>query len=132
MCQCIDYFYLLDSVDLFNHDRCDENDIWTGHVKDPSIPRATFNTAQKMRAAMSHKFGRDYQLGTMPWVENPSIPGKYVGNPSLSVAVSQYMISLRRRKVSTGLGLIEGFFVDWPVRHALVRLSPVHGQWMSQ
>ncbi|KIJ15217.1 hypothetical protein PAXINDRAFT_77647, partial [Paxillus involutus ATCC 200175] len=62
----------------------------------------TYNTAQKMCAAMSHKFGRDYRLGTMPWVENPSIPGKYIGNPSLSVAVSQYMISLRRRKARSG------------------------------
>jgi hypothetical protein len=44
--------------------RCDENDIWTGKAKDPSVPRATYGTAQKMRAAISHKFGRDYQLGT--------------------------------------------------------------------
>jgi hypothetical protein len=92
------------SCSLFADVRCDENDIWTGRIKDPSITRATYNTAQKMRAAMSHKFGRDYRLGTMPWVENPSIPGKYIGNPSLSVAVSQYMISLRRRKVSIDLG----------------------------
>jgi hypothetical protein len=79
--------------------RCDENDIWTGQVKDPSIPRATYNTAQKMRASMSHKFGRDCGLGTTQWMENPSVPGRYIGNPSLSVAVLQYMISLRRRKV---------------------------------
>lgn len=48
---------------------------------------------------MSHKFGRDYGLGTTQWMENPSVPGRYIGNPSLSVAVSQYMISLRRHKV---------------------------------
>jgi hypothetical protein len=64
------------------------------------MPRATYNNAQKMRAAISHKFGRDYGLGTQPWMENPVHPGKFVGNPSLSVTVSQYMISLRRRKVS--------------------------------
>ena len=52
-----------------------------------------------MRAAISHKFGRDFELGTRPWVENPLKPGEFVGNPSLSVSVSQYMISLRRRKV---------------------------------
>lgn len=53
-----------------------------------------------MRAAISHKFGRDFGLGTQPWAENPLKPGEFVGNPSLSVVVSQYMISLRRRKVS--------------------------------
>ena len=58
-----------------------------------------YNTAQKMRAAISHKFGRDYGLGTSPWTEHPTVSGKFLGNPSLSVAVSQYMISLRRRKV---------------------------------
>ena len=52
-----------------------------------------------MRAAISHKFGRDYGLGTSPWTEHPTVSGKFLGNPSLSVAVSQYMISLRRRKV---------------------------------
>jgi hypothetical protein len=65
-----------------------------------TVPRATYNNAQKMRAAISHKFGRDHGLGTQPWMENPGCPGKFIGNPSLSVTVSQYMISLRRRKVS--------------------------------
>jgi hypothetical protein len=52
-----------------------------------------------MRASMSHKFGREHGLGTEPWKEHSTISGKFTGNPSLSVAVSQYMISLRRRKV---------------------------------
>lgn len=64
------------------------------------MARATYNNAQKMRAAISHKFGRDHGLGTQPWMENPAYPGRFIGNPSLSVVVSQYMISLRRRKVS--------------------------------
>ncbi|TDL13834.1 hypothetical protein BD410DRAFT_817264 [Rickenella mellea] len=55
-----------------------------------------------MRAAISHKFGRDYTLGAQPWTENPSIPGTWMGNPSLSVKVSQYMVSLHRRKVREG------------------------------
>ncbi|KAI0735528.1 hypothetical protein C8Q76DRAFT_765954 [Earliella scabrosa] len=55
-----------------------------------------------MRAAISHKFGRDFKLGTQNWLENPLIPGKYHGNPSLSVVVSQYMVSLRRRKTRAG------------------------------
>lgn len=80
--------------------RCDNDDIWTGAAKDPSIPRVTYGTAQKMCAAISHKFGRDYELGTRPWAENPVKKGEFVGNPSLSIVVSQYMISLRRRKVN--------------------------------
>ncbi|KAG1865941.1 hypothetical protein F4604DRAFT_1585850 [Suillus subluteus] len=82
-----------------NH-RCDENDIWTGRTKVPSIPHATYSTAQKMRAGFSHKFGRDHKLGTQPWSEHPTITGKFIGNPSLSVTVSQYMVSLHHRKVS--------------------------------
>jgi hypothetical protein len=81
--------------------RCDELDPESGSekVKDLSTPRATYAHAQKMRAAISHKFGRDLGLGTAPWTENPLQPGKFVGNPSLSPKVSQYMISLQRRKV---------------------------------
>ena len=55
--------------------------------------------AQKMRAAMTHKFGRDFNFGSQLWMENPSTSETYIGNPSLSPIVSQYMISLRRRKV---------------------------------
>lgn len=80
--------------------RCDENDIRTGEPKHPSVPRATYGTGQKMRASISHKFGRDFGLGTQGWVESPIVTGKFYGNPSLSVPVSQYMVSLRRRKVS--------------------------------
>lgn len=80
--------------------RCDENDIFTGKPKLLTVARATYNNAQKMRAAISHKFGRDHGLGTQPWMENPAYPGQFIGNPSLSVVVSQYMISLRRCKVS--------------------------------
>ncbi|KIJ09570.1 hypothetical protein PAXINDRAFT_87284, partial [Paxillus involutus ATCC 200175] len=82
--------------------RCDENDIWTGKPKPPSVPRVTYGTAQKMRAAISHKFGRDYGMGTQPWTEHQVQAGRFVGNPSLSVTVSQYMVSLRRRKVRAG------------------------------
>ncbi|KAI9057195.1 hypothetical protein FKP32DRAFT_1747549 [Trametes sanguinea] len=55
-----------------------------------------------MRAAISHKFGREYKIGSQQWAESSATPGTYVGNPSLSVMVSQYMISLRRRKVRAG------------------------------
>ncbi|KAL6305560.1 hypothetical protein BKA93DRAFT_749085 [Sparassis latifolia] len=73
-------------------EKADEIDIYTGKMKDPSINRLTYVSAQKMRAAISQKFGHDYGLGTQPWTENPLSPGKFVGNPSLSVTVSQYMV----------------------------------------
>jgi hypothetical protein len=79
--------------------RCDKNDIWTGKVEDPGVSRGTYGTAQKMHAAVSHKFGRDYQLGTQPWLEHPAMPGKFSGNPSLSATISQYMVSLHQQKV---------------------------------
>lgn len=77
-------------------------DIHTGQVKPLNIHRGSYNMAQKMRAAMTHKFGRDYQLGTQAWQEHP-VTGKYVGNPSLSVVLSQYMVSLRRRNVRVSM-----------------------------
>ncbi|KAH7905012.1 hypothetical protein BJ138DRAFT_1018281 [Hygrophoropsis aurantiaca] len=93
--------------------------MWTGKVKDPSIPRVTYNTAQKMRAAISHKFGHDHGLGTQQWTEHPMIPGKFVGNPSLSVTVSQYMISLRRRKVRAGEQVTSARAMDEPTMKRL-------------
>ncbi|EIM91542.1 DNA breaking-rejoining enzyme, partial [Stereum hirsutum FP-91666 SS1] len=59
----------------------------------------TYGHAQKIRAAMSHKFGRECKLGCQTWEERD---GQCSGNPSLSLVVSQYMISLRRRKVREG------------------------------
>jgi hypothetical protein len=53
-----------------------------------------------MYASISHKFGCDLKLGTLPWVENLLKLGVFVGNSSLSMVVSQYMISLQQRKVS--------------------------------
>ena len=79
--------------------RSDELDIVTACPKDPSVPRVTYSTAQKMRAAISHKFSREYGLGMESWTVSPTEPGKWHGNPSLLNVVSQYMISLHRQKV---------------------------------
>ncbi|KAG1745320.1 hypothetical protein EDB19DRAFT_1849392 [Suillus lakei] len=106
-------------IALWIMDKCDENDICTGKPKLLTVPRATYNNAQKMRAAISHKFGRDYGLGTQPWMENPAYPGRFIGNPSLSVAVSQYMISLRRRKVHAGETVTSARAMDEPTLKAL-------------
>lgn len=123
---------VLDSLqyDQTNY-RCDENDICTGRAKAPSVPRATYGTAQKMRAAISHKYGRDHKLGTQPWSEHPTVAGKYIGNPSLSVTVSQYMVSLRRRKVSA-LALALPTSYSLSSRFGLVKLSRVLELWMRQ
>lgn len=49
---------------------------------------------------MTYAFGRLHGLGDMPWHES-EVPGSraMLGNPSVSVQVSSYMCSLRRRKV---------------------------------
>ncbi|OBZ78715.1 hypothetical protein A0H81_00663 [Grifola frondosa] len=99
--------------------RCDEIDIRTGTAKGPKADRVTYNMGQKMRAAMTHKFARDFGLGTQLWTENPLLPGKFHGNPSLSVAVSQYMISLRRRKVRAGETVTSARAIDEPTMRAL-------------
>ncbi|KAH9913412.1 uncharacterized protein B0H18DRAFT_1126275 [Fomitopsis serialis] len=80
--------------------KADELDIYTGKPKGLTVSRVKYATAQKMRAAISHKFGRDFGFGDQPWTQNPAT-GKFTGNPSLSVTVSQYMISLQRRKPSS-------------------------------
>ncbi|KAF8833104.1 hypothetical protein BDN67DRAFT_1017948 [Paxillus ammoniavirescens] len=68
-------------IALWIMDKCDENDIWTGKAKPPTVSHTTYGTAQKMCAAISHKFGHDYALGTQAWIEHPTVPGKYMGNP---------------------------------------------------
>ncbi|KAI0696042.1 hypothetical protein C8T65DRAFT_527778, partial [Cerioporus squamosus] len=80
----------------------DDIDLVTGNQKDLSIERVSYARAQKMRAAISHKFGRGFKIGSQMWGEHPLLPGTFYGNPSLSVVVSEYMISLRRRKVRSG------------------------------
>ena len=109
-------------------DKCDDCDMHTKLPKDPSIHRATYGHAQKMRAAISHKFGRDFGLGDQQWQQNP-LTDKHVGNPSVSVLVGQYMISLRHRKASG--------HVQYPplcshstssCRYALEKWSQVQGQ----
>ena len=62
--------------------------------------RVTYGHAEKMRASVMHKLGRDFELGTAPWMEDPNKQGQCIGNPAMSHIISQYMISLRRRKVA--------------------------------
>ena len=50
----------------------------------------------KMRAALTHGFGRAYERGNLLWTKCGE---KWVGNPSNSTFVSRYMHALKRRKV---------------------------------
>ena len=94
------YFNCYGTTCLHGLRRCDEIDPETQKPKPLATTRAKYAHAQKMRASMSHKFGRDLGLGTAPWMPHPVTPGRFVGNPSLSPKVSQYMVSLQRRKAS--------------------------------
>ncbi|KAF8261883.1 hypothetical protein EI94DRAFT_1541505, partial [Lactarius quietus] len=79
---------------------CDELNL-DGSRRPSEEVRATYGTAQKMRASMTYAFGRLHGLGTMHWVHNP-VEDTVTGNPSVSEMVSRYMLSLRRRKVKAG------------------------------
>ncbi|KAJ6628421.1 hypothetical protein B0H10DRAFT_2160891 [Mycena sp. CBHHK59/15] len=72
-----------------------------------------------MRAAMSHKFSREYELGTQVWQANSLIPGQFYGNPSISTVISQYMISLRRNKVRAGEVVTSARAMDEPTMKKL-------------
>ncbi|KAH9166581.1 hypothetical protein EDB89DRAFT_1857289 [Lactarius sanguifluus] len=78
---------------------CDELNL-DGTKRPPNEVRATYGTAQKMRASMTYAFGRLHGLGSRDW--HCSEGGSMVGNPSVSEMVSQYMLSLHRRKVRAG------------------------------
>ncbi|KAJ6454083.1 hypothetical protein C8R47DRAFT_997399, partial [Mycena vitilis] len=80
---------------------CDVIDI-DGEPVPKSRQVPTYAHAQKMRAAMTYVFGRIHRLGSVPWQESASSPGRMLGNPSVSEIVSSYMVSLRRRKVQAG------------------------------
>ncbi len=51
----------------------------------------------RMRAALTYRFGRLAARGNTDWSLGEN--GKWKGNPSMSLQVSRYMVSLRRRKV---------------------------------
>lgn len=78
--------------------RCDSVKL-DGTNKPSTDERGSYGHAQKMRAAMTYAFGRLQGLGNLPWHESELHSGQMLGNPSVSVEVSSYMCSLRRRKV---------------------------------
>ncbi|KAH9915998.1 uncharacterized protein B0H18DRAFT_863370, partial [Fomitopsis serialis] len=80
-------------------DLCDETNL-KGETKAPGDVRSSYSYAMKMRAAVTHAYSRIPTRGTTPWHQGED--GTWKGNPSMSVLVSRYMISLRRRKTRAG------------------------------
>jgi hypothetical protein len=77
--------------------RCDEISL-DGKPKPVGKIRSKYTHAQKMRASMTHIFGRDFGLGKQDWTKNEQT-GRITGNPSTSHLLGTYMVSLRNRKV---------------------------------
>ena len=72
-----------------------------GKIKGQGVAIGTLSQAQKIRAAMTHTFGRVHGLGNVSWHED-EVSGCMRGNPSVASQVSSYMLSLRNRKARSG------------------------------
>ncbi|KAK0236848.1 hypothetical protein EDD85DRAFT_770709 [Armillaria nabsnona] len=103
--------------------RCDDIDPFTNTIKDLTVSCGTYVHAQKLCAAISHYFGQTLELRTQVWTESSVHPGKYVGNPSLLITVSQYMVSLRRRKVQGGEVVTSAHAIDEPILKLLYEFN---------
>ena len=76
-----------------------------GGVRPADEVRGSYGHAQKMRAAMTYAFSHIHGLGRRRWQEDPPGSTHFIGNPSVSAEVSNYMISLHRRKVRSRIHL---------------------------
>jgi hypothetical protein len=100
---CCFHWCELCALTLMHDGSCDSLNV-DGTKKPLSQERGTYGHAQKMRASMTYAFGKLNGLGNMPWHESDAGDGIMFGNPSISVEVSSFMCSLRRRKVIFSLG----------------------------
>jgi hypothetical protein len=80
--------------------RCDKLNL-DGTPRPSTEVQATYGTAQKMHTSMTYVFGCLHGLGSMHWQHNPLGEGM-VDNPSVSEAVSRYMLSLHWCKIQAG------------------------------
>jgi len=82
--------------------------LWIGHTCEKPDPASesrferetqnrSWSHAEKMRAAVSFLYAHQLKRGREPYIRDKT--GKWMGNPVSSHEVSQYMKSLRRRKV---------------------------------
>ncbi|KLO16413.1 hypothetical protein SCHPADRAFT_914068 [Schizopora paradoxa] len=76
-----------------------------------------------MRAAVSSRFQREYDRGTSAWAENPAMPGKFLGNPSQSNRVTQYMVSLRRGKTRKGEEVVSAQAMDHEILERMIKYN---------
>ncbi|KAJ7603609.1 DNA breaking-rejoining enzyme, partial [Mycena polygramma] len=70
---------------------------------------ATKGTAETIRAALLYKFGTVQGLGRTPWRAKPLQPTQFEGNPVFSDIVSDFIISLKRRKVISSVEALAKF-----------------------
>jgi hypothetical protein len=89
--------------------RCDEITL-DGKPKPVEKVRSKYTHAQKMRASMTHIFGRDFGLGKQDWTKNEQT-GRMTGNPSTSHLLGTYMVSLRNRKVCNFSTVTVSYFI---------------------
>ncbi|KIK03877.1 hypothetical protein K443DRAFT_5035 [Laccaria amethystina LaAM-08-1] len=83
---------------FFIKPRCDE--VTLDNKAQPSNEiRDSYVQAQKMRAAMTKIFSREYGLGSLEWHQTKD---GMVGNPSISPEVANYMSGLHHQKVKAG------------------------------
>ena len=98
--------------------RCDEISL-DGNRKPVGAVRSKYTHAQKMRASMTHIFGRDFGLGKQDWTKNEQT-GRMTGNPSTSHLLGTYMVSLRNRKVRSFLAIYFATSEDF-IHHRFVQ-----------
>ena len=109
--QCMDYgqvnYYYCSYVPFLTESRCDEVTL-DNKARPSNEIRDSYAQAQKMRAAMTKIFSREYGLGSLEWHRTKD---GMVGNPSISPEVANYMSGLRRRKVGLLPCLCHIFFI---------------------
>ncbi|KAF9472357.1 hypothetical protein BDN70DRAFT_938255 [Pholiota conissans] len=107
---------------------CDEMNPLDGSERPVDATPKSYGYAQKLRAAMTHIFGRTFQLGTTIWTENLET-GAAWGNPSVSHQVSSYMVSLRNRKARTGSTPTSARAITWTTLQMLYDYNHQPENW---
>jgi hypothetical protein len=98
-------YYFCSYVPFLTEPRCDEVTL-DNKARPSNEIRDSYAQAQKMRAAMTKIFSREYGLGSLEWHQTKD---GMVGNPSISPEVANYMSGLHCRKVSLLLRLCHNF-----------------------
>ena len=122
--QCMDYgqvnYCFCSYVSFLTKPRCDEVTL-DNKARPSNEIRDSYAQAQKMHAAMTKIFSREYGLGSLEWHRTGD---GMVGNPSISPEVANYMSGLRRQKVSLLPCLCYIYFICIRLKPAVKQ--PVH------